>query len=130
MVGAVAAAVLIASGMATRYDPGVADQVIANRARWGQVPASTDPALSLALLECQHIGIAVWLEHGGAVTGPYTVIDCAQEQHKAALQKRGFAVDLSYELARRLGLPISHVKVWDADPRRDRPERLSARRAL
>ena len=112
----VTAAVLIASGMATRYDPGVMQPTVANRIRWGHVPSGTDAAECLALMDCQRLGNLVWLEHGGTVDGPYTVCDCAQARHRDYLTRIGFAVDLSYELAQELELPMPDVKVWDRHP--------------
>ena len=133
MVGAVATAVLIASGMATRYAPQVMQTVVSNRVMWGQLQEGTDPARCVALLDCEQIGDQVWVELDGNVHGPLTVVDCAAKQDVARLAHLRFAVDLSWELAQELGVidrPVHGVKVWDADPRRDRPKRLSARRAL
>ena len=126
-------ALLIASGMATRYDPGVMRVVVSNRIMWGQLPIDTDPARCVAMLDCDLIGDQVWVELGGNVHGPLTVADCAAMQDVARLAHLRFAVDLSWELAQELHVidrPVHGVKVWDADPRQDEARRLSARGAL
>ena len=128
-----AAAVLIASGMATRYAPQVMQTVVTTRVMWGQLPPDTDPTRCVAMLDCDLIGDQVWVELDGNVHGPLTVADCAAMQDVARLAHLRFAVDLSWELAQELGVidrPVHGVKVWDADPRRDRPKRLLARRPL
>ena len=116
-------AVLLASGEATRYDPGVMEQVVENRMGWGQVASGTDPARSIALLDCDRIGETVWLEAGGRLVGPLTVADCAQRGHRADLEERGWAIDVSYELGVELGMEfddLEGVRVWDGVPRRSR----------
>lgn len=116
-----AMAVVIASGMATRYNPGVMETVVANRELWGQLPADTDPGRCVALLECERIGDSVWVEKpDGAVYGPFVVADCAARQDRARLVHLGFAVDLSYEAALEIGVvdgPLRGVRVWNGDPR-------------
>ena len=122
-----AIAAMIASGLATRYDPGVMDQVVENRVDWGQVDPSLLALGYVALLDCERIGEPVWLEHpDGRVVGPVVVADCAQEEHREELIGRGFAVDLSYELAVELGAveaPVMGMKVWDGRPRTRQPRR-------
>ena len=74
----IAAAVLIASGIATRYAPGVMDTVVANRELYGQIDPSIQVKGYIALLEPGHIGRLVWLEaRDGRVVGPVMVVDCA-----------------------------------------------------
>lgn len=117
----IVAATLIASGMATRYAPDIMQTVVANRIMWGHLPADTDPAECVALLDCQRVGNFVWLELDGRVHGPFTVADCAAKQDIARLAHLRFAVDLSWELAQELGVvdrPRHGVKVWDRNPAR------------
>jgi hypothetical protein len=117
----IVAAVLIASGMATRYDPGIMEATVANRVMWGHLLADTDPAECVALLDCDRIGDRVWLELDGKVHGPFMVADCAARQDVARLAHLRFAVDLSWELAQKLGVidrPIYGIKVWDRNPAR------------
>ena len=115
-----AAAAIIASGIATRYDPLVMDAVIENRSRWNQIDASLDVRGYVALLDCERLGELVWLQApGGQVVGPVMVADCAQDAHRAELAHSGFAVDLSWELALELGVvdaPVNGFTVWDAKP--------------
>lgn len=116
----VLAATLIASGLATRYDPGVMDEVVYNRVQWGQVDADTPHLGYVALLGCDRLGEQVWLEHpDGRVIGPAVVADCAARRDRARLVQLGFAVDLSWELAQVLGVvdaPVVGFKVWDREP--------------
>jgi len=99
------AAVIIASGIATRYDPDVMDAVVENRIGWGQVDGSLDVAGYVALLDCDRIGEMVWIQApDGRVVGPVLVADCAKGHHRDGLADRGFAIDLSWELAQELGV--------------------------
>jgi len=115
-----AAAVLIASGMATRYSPETMDQVYQNRLRWGHVQPCSECVGQVALLDCSRLGQRVWLESpSGAIVGPVLVVDCAASHHTDMLLERGFAVDLSYELAESLGVvdaPVSGFHVWSGFP--------------
>jgi hypothetical protein len=122
------AVALLASGLATRYEPGIMAEVIANRERWQHIPPGVREGEALALLTCEHLGGEVWLElRDGSVHGPYIVADCAQSRHREMLEERGWAVDLSYPLAMRLGVidgPMPGVRVWAISPlwaRRDAP---------
>ena len=117
----VVAATLIASGLATRYNPSVMDAVVANRVEWGDVDLSIPHVDYVALMDADHLGEQVWLElPDGRVSGPHLVVDCAARHHRAELKAKGFAVDLSFSLAQDLGVidaPLAGVKVWDGDPR-------------
>jgi hypothetical protein len=112
------ATLLIASGVATRYDPGVMKTAVDNQIGWGHVPPGTDPAKCVALFDCAYLGRSIWLERNQLVDGPYTVCDCAQAQHRGYLTEIGFGVDLSYKLAMELGLPMDNVLVWSVNPYR------------
>lgn len=106
-------ATLIASGLATSYAPDVMDEVVSNRVRWGHIEEGG--VGYVALLDCDRIGDLVLLEHGDVVI-PVMVADCAAQHDRARLVKRGFAVDLSWELAERLDVvdaPRDGFWVWD-----------------
>lgn len=105
---------LLALGYATRHD--LMPEVVANRVSWGHLPADTDPASCVALLDCQYLGDTVFLDVQG-VTVPVTVCDCAKRNHWDRLQRQGWAVDLSPELAERVQLPQRNVRIWSANPR-------------
>ena len=115
-------AILIASGKATAYAPGVMDTVVANRVEWRQIDPNIRHKGYVALLECSHIGRLIWLQHGLQVDGPYMVADCAASHDRDRLRVLGWAVDLSYELAQewrvtdRVG---EQFQVWDSDPTLD-----------
>lgn len=112
-------AVLIASGMVTRYNPGVMQEVVANRISWGHLPAGTNPADCVALLDCEQIGNRVWVEVDSVIYGPYTVADCAAAQDIARLAHLRFAVDVSWEIAQEMGVvvgPLRGARVWDSFP--------------
>jgi len=124
-----AAATILASGIATRYDEGLMDVVVAKRILFGQIPEN-QPAHKgyVALLDCEHLGRLVWLErrtpqrYGEIVKidGPYLVADCTATRDRDRLKRLGWAVDLSWEVAQEWGV-IDDVgrgfMVWDADPR-------------
>ena len=120
MTEALTTTLLIATGLACRYDPGVMDQVEANRLRWRQVTPCPECVGRVALLDCGRLDERVWLAVPGQGTvGPVHVVDCAAAHHAPALEDRGFAVDLEYDLAVRLGVldaPLGGVTVWAADP--------------
>jgi len=117
-------ATLLASGIATRYNPGVMDPVVANRARWGHIDLSADHIGYVALLDREQVGKVVWLElPKGRVYGPLMVADCAAAHDRQWNIDRGWAVDLSWEVAQELGVvdaPLDGVKVWDRRPPRPR----------
>jgi hypothetical protein len=130
VISAVMAATILASGTATRYDPGAMDPVVANRIRWRQIDPHVEHKGYVALLDYEHLGRLVWLEHDGRIDGPYMVADCAAEKDRARLLVLGFAVDLSWELALDWGV-VDDVgqgfTVYDADPR---PAALPAGRVM
>jgi len=111
---------LIASGLACRYNDGVMDTVEANRLRWGHVTACPECVGRVALLDCGRLDERVWLGvPGRGGVGPVHVVDCGAAHDVPMLQAKGFAVDLGYDLAVRLGVvdgPLGGVRVWAADP--------------
>lgn len=123
LVTLVAASVL-ASGTATRYDPGVMRAVVANRLMYGQIDPSVPHRGYVALADYSHLGRLVWLEHEGRVDGPYVVADCAAEKDYDRLKRLGWAVDLSWKVAQDWDV-VNDVGrgfvVWDADPRLSPP---------
>ena len=124
MAHILATAALIASGQATFYAPGVMDTVIDNRVSWGQLPPQVRAAEAVALLDPDWIGKNVWVElPGGEVYGPLIVADCAAAHDRERLQRIGWAVDINYTLAMRLGIidgPMWGVRVWDQYPHETR----------
>jgi hypothetical protein len=113
------ALVLAASGKATRYNPGVMDIVVKNRLNWGHITQEqVDSAQGfVALRDKGNIGDRVLLElPDGSFAGPYLVVDCGKATDQEHLDKIGFAVDLSYELAEKhltnINVPLRDVKVW------------------
>lgn len=108
--------ILIASGKATSYSPGVMDSVVQNRIRWGQLDITQPHVGYVALKDKRYIGERVLLEFpGGAIEGPFLVADCGAEEDHELLDYKRFAVDLSYELAVKYGAvraPVWGVKVW------------------
>lgn len=111
--------ILIASGKATRYNPGVMDVVVQNRLKWKQITAAQVAEVQgfVALADKKHIGQKVLIElPDGEFVGPFLVVDCGQAAHQAYLKRIGFAVDLSYELGKKylehIDRPLWGVKVW------------------
>ena len=126
LAAALVAVALLASGVATRYNPGVMDVVVTRRIQYGQVDPAMPARGFVALLDCEHLGRQVWLEGpdretgGRRVDGPYIVADCAAGEHRQALAERGWAADLSWEVAMAWGVidaPLAGFMVLDGDPR-------------
>lgn len=115
-----AVAVLLATGVATHYGEGIMEPVVQNREYWQQIVTGQGEVGYVAMLDREHIGRMVWLEHpNGTVVGPALVVDCAGEVHRERLVQLGWAVDLSYQLAQlfdSVGTPVKGMKVWDAPP--------------
>lgn len=109
---------LIDEGIATAYNKGVMEQVVQNRLRYKHVTQEqVDAAIGfVATQDKQYIGDWVVIDFGhGLWGGPYLVTDCGQAGHQEQLDKKDFAVDLEYKLAkrlRRLDRPMSNVKVY------------------
>ena len=111
--------VLIAKGKATRYDPGVMLEVVANRVAWGQLdPARRGYRGFVAVADCEYVGETVWLQlPDGEFVGPYLVADCGRACDQERLARIHFAVDLSWRVALHLGVvdrPMDNVKVYMA----------------
>jgi hypothetical protein len=112
--------VLLVFGLATYMNPGVAEAVTANRIDYGHVAQGADPGRAVALLDREHVGKTVWLQAPGGRVVEVVVVDCASGHDRARLERTGWAVDLSWELAVELGVvdgPVNGFRVWDRDPR-------------
>jgi hypothetical protein len=112
-------AAIITYGTATYYSEGVMQVVVENRISYGQLPQNTNPERAVALLTCDLLGNTVWIETPNHRVIPVIVADCAQEKHKESLMDNDFAVDLSWELSRELGVigsPMMGFTVWDEQP--------------
>jgi hypothetical protein len=87
----------------------------------GYVPECPECVDAVALIDPEHIGKKVWLQHPeGEVVGPVIVVDCAEGKHRANLRKRGWVADISWELGRRWKMngPLEGVKVLFEEPDR------------
>lgn len=85
----------------------------------GQVPECAECVDAVALIDPQHIGKKVWLQHpNGEVVGPLMVADCAEKKHRDNLRKRGWVADISWELAQRWDMagPLEGVTVYFEPP--------------
>ena len=113
---------LLVAGIASRYDPGVFDAVIANRRAYGQLPATVADTRYIALADCSLVGERVlvcsercWLA---------LVADCAgvADGGRAWMRSNGIAGEVDYDTAMAegcVGKRISVYSVWNA---RHRPE--------
>ena len=127
MTSAILAIVLgltpVAEGKATRYNPGVMDEVVNNRIKWGQLDLTAPHRGYVALADCDYIGETVFLkvpERG--LAGPYLVADCGAQHDQRHLQSIDFAVDLSWEVAQELdviGAPLYGVTVYQINGGKD-----------
>jgi hypothetical protein len=85
----------------------------------GYVPECPECVDAVALVDPQHIGKKVWLQHpDGEIVGPLMVVDCAEAKHRANLRTRGWVADISWELARRWKMsgPLEGVTVLFEEP--------------
>ena len=106
----------IAVGKATRYAPGKMEQVVANRVKWGHIDPTVYHDGYVAVADCSLLAGRVYLQlPDGRISGPHLVADCGAAHDQQHLIDIGFAVDLSYELAKTLGVmdkPLDNVTVW------------------
>jgi hypothetical protein len=107
----------VASGKATRYNPGVMGEVVQNRIGWGQLDLNQPNMGYVALADCGYLNQRVVIElSDGKFVGPYLVTDCGAAQDQEHLKDIGFAVDLSWEVAQQLGVtdaPLKGVRVYE-----------------
>lgn len=112
---ALATVLLLLDGKATYYAPGIMERVAANR---GLSLENYDGGA--VLNDCQHLGRRAWIEHGGNVIA-VRIVDCAQAQHRAERERRGYVAEVSYQQAAAWGGlrgPVD-VRVHFRDPRRE-----------
>jgi hypothetical protein len=91
------------------------------RIYYGYVPECPECVDAIALVDPEHIGKKVWLQHpDGEIVGPLMVVDCAEAKHRANLRKRGWVADISWELSQRWKMngPLEGVKVLFQEPER------------
>ena len=98
--------------VATYMNPGIMQQVIANR--------GLSHSDGVALNRAGDLGRTVWLMwDSGEIDGPLVVVDCAQEAHFEKRERQGRVVEVSAELARERGVyqvgPVG-VTVWFSEP--------------
>lgn len=110
MIQAFALAVTLLSGTITYYAEGVMERVQAYRGL-----SCAECIGAVALLPAEDIGRRVWLQRAGeAAEGPFLVVDCAQAEHREALEARGIVGEVDWPTARRWGMagPMAGVSVW------------------
>lgn len=89
------------------------------RIYYGYVPECPECVDAVALVDPEHIGKKVWLQHpDGEIVGPLMVVDCAEAKHRANLRERGWVADISWELAQRWDMngPLEGVTVLFEEP--------------
>jgi len=102
---------VIASGMATRYAPGLMKTVYGNRLAMGHVKPCRECAGFVALIDCDDLGRKVWLKHDGRVIGPLLAVDCAARADLPTIRERRIVAEFSYETWHQLGFPERPVPV-------------------
>lgn len=119
MTEAITTTLMIAAGLATRYDATVMEQAYQNQLAMGHITPCDYCVGRVALLDCSRLDERVWLRVDGSWLGPVHVADCAAGHDVDNLKKRAWAVDLSWPLAKLLGV-IDDVKrgveVWAVGP--------------
>ena len=92
-------------GTASQYAPGVMQEVISNRQRWGQLPMELPPTDGyVATLEANLIGSFVYIRPEGAdIWEQFLVVDCAghADGGYAWMLRNNVLVEVDYETAVR-----------------------------
>lgn len=119
VIAALVLAVALLSGTITYYAEGVMERVRAYRGL-----SCAECIGAVALLPAEDIGRRVWLQRPGeAPEGPFLVVDCAQAEHRSALEARGIVGEVDWPTARRWDMwgPLAGVRVWYEDPGQQMP---------
>ena len=107
---------VVLQGQATYYNPRVMERVMATR-RIDLHTACPECKWAVALLDRKHLLKKAWLKVDGVWYGPLLVTDCAGKENLAALERRGLAIEVEWNLAVVLGMdhtrsPIEDVTVY------------------
>ena len=87
-------------GKATYYNVRLMEEVAANRGM-----ALGNHAGFVAMNRAGDLGRSVWIEHDGQMSGPFLVVDVAQDgAHYQAREERGHVVEVSWEQAQEWGM--------------------------
>lgn len=107
--------VVVEVGLGTYYSEGVMRQVAENREL-----AHLSLVGYVALNRAGDIGREVWIQHRGAVWGPFVVVDCAQERHFEERLRSRYIVEVPYWLAEVWGMvgvgPLPMAVWYDPPP--------------
>ena len=112
------------AGLAMYYNPRVMDGVINYRVRADDIDLCPECVGYVALLRAGDINRKVWIARGdGEPEGPFLVADVAARHDIPSLLRRGWAVDVDYETARRWNMRggISVTIYNDAPPTKPSP---------
>lgn len=103
-------------GKATYYSIRRMEEVAANRGM------ALDGAIGfVAMNRAGDLGRLVWIERDGDITGPYRVVDCAQNgAHYEQREDKRLIIEVSWEQAQAWGMrgPVP-VRVWFQNPASD-----------
>lgn len=104
---------LLVSGIASRYDPGVFDAVVATRQAYGQLPARIDATRYIALADCGRVGDSVMVCHEGECWRAL-VADCAgvADGGLAWMLRNGIAGEVDYDTAMEYGCVGKQIDVY------------------
>jgi hypothetical protein len=87
------------AGQATYYDPGLMEQVAANRHM-----DLTGYLGGVALNRAGDLGRDVWLEwEDGTIQGPFLAVDCANRRHFEEREAQGYIVEVDAQTAQERG---------------------------
>lgn len=106
---------LIAQGVASRYDPGVFERVVAVRQRYAQLPAAaTDAKRFIALADCSRVGDTVVVCHE-ASCWEALVADCAgiTDGGLRWMLTKGIAGEVDYDTAVETGCVGRRIRVYE-----------------
>ena len=95
--------IVIMSGYASQYDPGVMERVIAVQQRWGHLPQNVEGYDGyVAVADCRRIGQTLWARpEGDEKWERFLVTDCAGSPETILWMQRGVPIEVDHLTARR-----------------------------
>jgi hypothetical protein len=110
---------LIASGAASRYDPGVFERTVRVRQGYSSLPRSGYSGY-IALLDCSRVGEIVWVCFEDDSCTRLLVADCAgiKDGGAAWMRRGGYAGEVDYETAMRTKCVGQQIRVFTITERR------------
>lgn len=104
-------------GQSMYYNPGVMQKVITYRKGIRQINDCAECIGYVALLRSGDINRKIWLQvNESTVEGPFLVTDVAARHDIPRLLRIGWGIDVDWETAKRWGMRMPMVTIWDSPP--------------